>query len=84
MTVPTRGRKGAVVVTIKLPLLVPEPDRVITVIGPVDAPLGTFTTSCEAFITKTEFACTPLKKTLVESATKFTPDTVTSVPTGPV
>jgi hypothetical protein len=70
--------------TSKLAVLVAELLPTVTLIGPVVAPLGTFTLSCEAEASFT-VAAVPLKETLfsVLVVLKFLPVMVTSVPTSP-
>jgi len=71
--------------TTKLLLLVAVDPPMATVIAPVDAPLGTATTSC-VVVAEATLAVTPLNRTtLLEAvALKFAPAIVTVVPTGPV
>src|SRR5918996_505023 len=75
---------GALSVTVKLVLLVAMPPGVVTRIGPVLAPLGTFTVIEVAVgVPTTEVISTPLKVTEL-TPVKLVPVIVTSVPTGPL
>src|SRR5437762_3709878 len=66
-------------------LLVADPDGVVTLIGPVVAPVGTVVTICVAVALCTT-AAVPLNATLfwLAVALKPPPEIVTVVPTGPV
>jgi hypothetical protein len=85
-TVPLVGEKfvivGALAVTVKLLALVAVPSDVVTIIGPVVAPLGTVAVIDVDELT-VKLALTPLKATAMV-AVKFVPLIVTLVPTGPL
>ncbi len=68
-------------VTVKLPVLVPVPEAVVTVMRPVVAPEGTVAVSW-VVLTGVNVAEVPLSVTLV-TPLKPLPFTVTSVPTAP-
>jgi hypothetical protein len=68
--------------TVKLPDELAEPFVLVTVIGPVIAPLGTFAVSCASLETENELAVTPPNWTPVVPV-KFMPMTVTVVPAPP-
>jgi hypothetical protein len=69
-------------VTLKLDEVVAVPPPVVTVIGPVEAPVGTVAVIDVADATA-KVAATPLKLTAV-APVKFVPVTVTEVPAGPL
>jgi len=73
---------GALAVTVKLPLLVAVPPGVVTLIGPVVAPLGTVAVIEVAELTLKP-ALTPLKATAL-APVKLVPLMLTLVPTGPL
>src|SRR5438093_1494124 len=75
------GAEGATV-TVKLVALVAVPPGVVTLIGPVVAPLGTVADIVVAELTE-KFALVPLKVTAVAPA-KFVPVIVTPLPTEPL
>jgi hypothetical protein len=68
-------------VTVKLPLLVADPPGVVTLIGPLVAPLGTVAVICVPELT-VKVALAPLKETL-DAPVRLVPVIVTDVPTGP-
>jgi hypothetical protein len=68
-------------VTVKFVALVAVPLSVVTVIGPVVAPVGTFVTICVALF-DVIVALTPLNFAEV-APVRFVPLIVTVVPTGP-
>lgn len=70
-------------VTVKLPALVPVPAALVTLIGPVVAPLGTFARTCVSESTVKLVADVPLNETF-EAPLKLTPVIVTSEPSGPL
>ena len=70
------------VVTVKSVELAPVPAEVVTLIGPVVAPLGTVAVICVLEFTVND-ALVPLNATLV-APVKFEPLIVTCVPTGPL
>ena len=76
--IPTRQDQS---VTVKLFALVALPPAVVTVIGPVVAPAGTFVSTSVSEITANS-AATPAKATPVVCV-RLTPFMVTSFPTGP-
>src|SRR5690348_11826248 len=76
------GQTLIVVVTVKLPALVPVPPGPVTAIGPVVAPLGTVAVICVAEFT-VNVADVPLNFTAV-APVKFVPAIVTDVPTVPL
>src|SRR2546425_78824 len=68
--------------TVKLLALVAVPPEVVTLMGPVVAPLGTVAEiEVEEFTVK--LALVPLNRT-AEAPVKFVPLSVTGVPTGPL
>src|SRR2546428_3000493 len=73
---------GRVAVTVKLLALVAVPPEVVTLSGPVVAPLGTVAT-IEVEEVTVKLALVPLKRTAV-APVKFVPLIVTLVPTGPL
>ena len=73
--------KGAVV-TVKLAALVAVPSSVVTVIGPVIAPLGTVVVIVPELLT-VNVAALPANETAV-APVKFVPLIVTPVPTAPI
>jgi hypothetical protein len=75
------SRAGVIDVTVKLAVLVPVPDAVVTAMRPLLAPEGTVAVSCVA-LTGVNVAEVPLNVTLV-TPLKPVPLTVTSAPTGP-
>src|SRR3990170_1305612 len=73
--------KSPVAVTVKAWLAVPSP--VVTVSGPVLAPIGTVAVISVGMSVRIT-AARPLKGTVVAPGTKFAPLMVTRVPMGPV
>jgi hypothetical protein len=73
---------GGLATTVKLLALVAVPPGVVTLIGPVVAPVGTVACIAVAELT-TKLALTPLQVTAV-APVKFVPLIVTLVPTGPL
>src|SRR5438093_13572969 len=73
---------GALAVTVKLLLLVAVPPGVVTLSGPVVAPLGTVPTRRASDLT-VKLALVPLTRTAV-APVKAAPVIVTLVPTGPL
>src|SRR5207247_8159883 len=74
---------GGLAVTVKLPVLVAVPPEVVTLIGPLVAPLGTVAEIVVAEVTVKFVALVPLKRT-AEAPVKFVPLICTVVPTGPL
>src|SRR5438445_5978851 len=73
---------GALAVTVKLLALVAVPPGVVTLSGPVVAPLGTVA-EIEVEEVAVKLALVPLNRT-AEAPVKFVPVIVTGVPTGPL
>jgi hypothetical protein len=73
---------GAGVVTVKLVVLLTVPPDVVTLMGPVVAPLGTVA-EIEVEEVTVKLALVPLNRTAV-APVKFVPLIVTLVPTGPL
>ena len=69
-------------ITVKFPVLVAVPAAVVTLIGPLVAPVGTVAVICVSLSTAKLDAATPLKMTAV-APVKSQPFRVTVLPTGP-
>jgi hypothetical protein len=86
-TAPEAGEKldtvGAGTVTVKSEALAPVPPGVVTAIGPVVAPAGTFAVTCVAESAVNVVALVPLNVT-AEAPVRCVPVIVTLVPTGPL
>ncbi|MDP9359858.1 MAG: hypothetical protein M3P29_00245, partial [Acidobacteriota bacterium] len=70
-------------VTLKLPALLPVPDAVVTLTGPMPAPAGAIAVICVSLSTVNDVALTPLNFTAV-APVKALPPIVTLVPAGPL
>jgi hypothetical protein len=82
---PLGGEKPLIVgapETVKLPVLIAVPPAVVTVIGPLVAPVGTLASTSVSEATMNVDALVPLKVTLV-ALLKFVPKTAIVAPTGP-
>jgi len=69
--------------TVNEPVLVPVPAEVVTLTGPVVAPVGTVAVICVAELTVNDVAAVPLNDTPVAPVNPV-PVIVTDVPTGPL